>query len=224
MLDHVPTDGIELGLRGMLGGHHHGVDAAGFVVFVVLHRDLGLPVRAQVRQQAGFPDLCEAPGHFLCKAQGQGHKLRRLVAGIAEHHPLVSGAVFRFGVRIALLLLKALVHAHGNVWRLLVDGSHHGAGVAVHAVFGAVVPDILQNDPGDFGDIHVAARADLAHHENEAGRGCALAGNMPVRVFPEDLVKDRVGDLVADLIGVSLRDGFGCKQIMSHVYFCLLGN
>ena len=59
---------------------------------LVLDGDLGLAVRAQVRQLAGLADLGEPARHAVRERDRQRHQLGRLVAGEAEHHPLVAGA------------------------------------------------------------------------------------------------------------------------------------
>ena len=46
---------------------------------------------------------------------------------------------------------------------------------------------------------------------DEAGRGRGLAGDTAVGVLLENRVEHRVGDLVADLIGMTLGHRFGSK-------------
>ncbi len=73
----------------------------------------------------------------VCQGDRQRHQLGGVVAGEAEHHPLVAGAD-------VLAPLGVFVDAHGDVRRLLAQGDHDGAGRGVEA--------------------HVAGRvADLAH-------------------------------------------------------------
>ena len=116
----------------MLGGQNHGVHAEGLAVVTVLHGDLGLAVGAEVVHQA---------------------LLRGLVAGVAEHHTLVAGAVVQLALAGGLGLV-ALVHAQGDVAGLLVDIGDDGACVAVKAVLGAVVADVQHHLAGDLGDVH----------------------------------------------------------------------
>ena len=146
---------------------------------------------------------------------GRGHEGGRLVAGETEHHALVARAVVERAVA-GLLALERLVHAEGNVRALLVDVRDDGAGLAVKAVLCAVVADLAHGLAHDLRDVHVAVGRDLAHDVHDAGRDRALAGDAAVRVLRQNGVEDRVGHLVADLVGMSLRDGFGCKEMMSH--------
>ena len=94
----------------MLGGDHHGVHAGGLAVFVILHGDLGLAVGTQIGQQTLLAHVGQALGHLVCKGDGQGHQLGRLVAGVAEHHALIAGAVVQLVVA-GFLGFQRLVHA-----------------------------------------------------------------------------------------------------------------
>ncbi len=185
------------------------------MVLVILHGDLALAVGPHIghlRRPCG-PRPCAA--HLLGQGQGQGHQLRRLVAGVAEHHALVTGAVAQLAVG-ALLVLQGFVHAHGDVGGLLVDGGDHGAGVAVKAVLAPVIADVPDHLPGDVGDVHIAAGGDLAHHVDQSGAGRGLTGHAAQGILRQDGVQDGVGDLVADLVGMPLGDGFGSKETMAH--------
>ena len=83
---------------------------------------------------AALAHLGEAAGHPVREGNRQRHELRRLVAGIAEHHALVARAVGEVVAALAGLELEALVDAHGDVAALLVNRGEDGAGVAVEAV------------------------------------------------------------------------------------------
>ena len=198
------------GLGGVLGGDDDGVDAHGAAVFVVLHGDLGLAVGPQIVHQALLADLGQALGQLVAQGDGQGHQLRGLVAGVAEHHALVAGAA------------HLVVGAQGDVGGLLVDAGDDAAGVAVEAVLGPVIADVPHHVPDDLGDVHIALGADLAHHVDKAGGHGGLAGHAAVGVVFQDGVQHRVGDLVADLIGMSLGDGLGSKEIVAHIYLLVL--
>ena len=82
-----------------------------------------------------------------------------LVAGVAEHHPLVAGALGVEQVLAALArphLLRG-VDALADVGALLVDRHDDAAGVAVEAEALAVVADGLDGLAGDRGDVDVGA-------------------------------------------------------------------
>ena len=191
----------------MLRGQHHSVHPNGLAALVILHGDLSLAVGAQIVHQALLAHVRQTLGHFLRNGDGQRHQLRRFVAGIAEHHALVAGAVVQLGIAAALGL-QALVHAQGDVTALLVDVGDNGAGVSVKAVFGAVIADVQHHLTGDLGDVHIAVGGDLAHNVDQARRSAGLAGHAAVGILFQNGVQHGIGDLVADLVGMPLGDGF----------------
>ena len=75
----------------VLAGDDDCIHADGLVVLVVLHGDLALAIRAQVIQLAALAHLGQLLGQLVSQADGHGHQLRGLIAGIAEHHALVTG-------------------------------------------------------------------------------------------------------------------------------------
>ena len=148
------------------------------------------------------------------------HELRGLVAGVAEHHALVAGTVLEL-VIFAVLVLKGLVDAHCDVAGLLVDVRDDAAGVAVKAVFCAVVAYLTNDLARDTRNVNIALGAYLTHDMDKAGGDGGLAGDAPLRVLLKDGVEHGVGDLVAYLIGMPLGHGFGCEKVMAHLYFLL---
>ena len=85
-------DALQVGALGVLGGEHD-LDDLDRLAVLVAHRDLGLPVRAQVRQDLGLAHVGEAAGELVRECDRQRHELGRLGAGEAEHHALVAGAL-----------------------------------------------------------------------------------------------------------------------------------
>ena len=81
----------------------------------------------------------------------------------------------------------------------------------VKANTGQGVADLSDHPAGNGLIVRREGRGDLAHQMDFIGAGRHLAGNMRVRVVDEDLVQHRVGDLVADFIGMSARDGLRGK-------------
>ena len=78
---------------GVLGGEHHGVDADGTVLVVVLDGDLGLAVGTQVGERAVLADLGQPLGEPVRDRDRQRHQLGGVVGGVAEHQALVAGAL-----------------------------------------------------------------------------------------------------------------------------------
>ena len=200
----------------MLGGDDHGVHPYGVLVLVVLHGDLGLAVGTQVVQGAVLTHGSEPLSQLVGQRDGQGHELLSLPAGIAEHHTLVAGAAVQLVGHLALPGLQGLVHAHGDVGGLLVDVEYHAAGVAVKAVLGPVIADVPDDLPGHLGDVHIAGGGDLTHDVHQTGGHGGLTGHTGHRVLSQNGVQNSVGNLVADLVGVSLGDRLRGKETSCH--------
>ena len=207
-LDHVLADLLKRRLRRVLGGEDDRVDADGLAALVVLDRHLRLAVGTEIVDKA----LLAHVGQLLCHLMGKGdrerHELRGLGAGVAEHHALVARAVVELA-RAAFLIFKGVVDAHRDIAALLVDVRDNAAGVTVKAVLRAVIADVADDVARDLRDVDIAARGDLAHDVDKAGGDGRLAGHAAVGVFFKDRVEHRIGDLVADLVGMPLGDGFG---------------
>ena len=217
-LDHVLAQLGHVDLRRVLRAEHDGVHAHGVILLVILDGDLRLAVGTQIVHQLLLAHGGQALGELVRERDRQRHELRRLVAGVAEHHALIARTVIE-RIFAGLLALERVVDAEGDVGALLVDVRDDGAGLAVKAVFGAVVADLAHGLAHDLRNVDVALGRDLAHDVHDAGRDRALAGDAAVRILRQDRVEDRVGDLIADLVGMPFGHGFGCKKMMSHSKF-----
>ena len=194
----------------VLAGNDHSIHTHGLVVLVVLHSDLALAVRTQIIQLAVLAHLGQALGQLVGQTDGHGHQLRGLIAGIAEHHALIACTA------------HLIVGAPCDVGALAVDVGDDGTGIGVKAELCAGVADICHHLADDLLEIDIAVGGDLAHDVDKAG-GCAgLAGHAGIGVVGQDLVQNGIGDLVADLVGMSFGDGLRSKQTMSCHLFCLL--
>ena len=99
----------------------------GLPVLIVLDGDLGFAVGAEVGKVAVLADFGEPHGEFVRQRDRHRHQLRRLIAGVAEHHALVAG--------------PAGIHAHGDIARLFVDAGNDRAGIGVESKQRVVVAD-----------------------------------------------------------------------------------
>ena len=206
LLHHVGAQLLHADGIAVLAGNDHSVHADGLAVHV-LDSDLALAVRTQIVQLAALADFGQLLGQLVGQADGHGHQLGGLVAGITEHHALVAGAA------------DLIVGAEGDVGALAVDVGDDGTGVGIESELCAGVADVSYDLADDLLEIDVAVGGDLSHDVDEAG-GCAgLAGHAGVGVVGQDLVEDGVRDLVADLVGMALGDGLRSKQtVLCH--FC----
>ena len=124
------------------------VESNGDVVFVH-DAHLGLPVGAKVRELASSANLREALRKSVRGPYRKGHQVRRLVARVAEHHPLVARTL---GIRLVLAAatcphLGSEIHPLGDVGRLLVERDHHPACDPRKALVVVVVPDVADGLP-----------------------------------------------------------------------------
>ena len=207
--DHLPDQiGADLPafhLRAVLRGNHHRV-----------HPDRPVPVRTQIRKQSALAHLGQAACQTVRQRDGERHQLRRFIAGIAEHQPLVAGAGLQPFLIAAVLRLHRAVHPHGDVGGLLMNGGHNGAAIAVKAVFGPVVADLPHGSADNLLNIHLRAGGDLAEHTDQPRGAEGFARHAGERILPQQFVENGVGNLVADFVGVPLGHRFAGKKFSAH--------
>ena len=168
---------VHVGAAAVLRGHDDALDgdrlghARG--IAPVAHRDLGLAVGQQVGHRAVAPHRRQAPRHGVREHQRQRHQLRRLVAGEAEHHPLVARADPVERIAAGRAGLERRVDALRDVGRLLVERHVDRAGLGVEAVVRARVADLAHDAARDLRDVQRRGRGDLAGDQHEAGRDAA---------------------------------------------------
>src|SRR5208337_4139151 len=114
-------------LVAVLRGDDDGVHARGAAINI-FDGDLGFSVGTEEINDILLADFSEFVREAVRELDGHGHQLGRLVASVAEHQTLVAGA--------------AGINAHGDVWRLFVDGADYAAGFGVEAKFSASVANI----------------------------------------------------------------------------------
>ena len=149
----------------------------------------------------------------MCKENRVRHKFRCLIRRIAEHHSLIASADrLDLGIiHLGLSRLKRLVNAHRNVGRLLVQRNHHGAGIAVKADLGTVVADLGHCLSYNTGNVEVCLCRNLTRYQYKACAACRLAGNTAHRILLHAGIQNRVGNRVADLVGMSFGHRFRSK-------------
>ena len=178
-------------------------------LLVVLDRHLRLRIGTQVGHHLALAaDDGQLLEDHVREDERRGHELARLVAGVTEHDALVAGP---------LLLLGFANDALVDVGRLLVDGRDDAARVAVEAVVAPGVADAVDDAARHVLHIDIGLRAHLAGNDHEARRAEGFAGDLRVGIVAEEFVENGVGNLIRDLIGVSLGHRFRCKQ-KAHCY------
>mmetsp|Transcript_49657 Transcript_49657/g.103295 ORF Transcript_49657/g.103295 Transcript_49657/m.103295 type:complete len:433 (+) Transcript_49657:194-1492(+) len=187
-----------LGLGGlrMLRRDDHGVDLLGLNgairMLQVLDGHLSLAVRAEPPALATLADLrqrlAQARGHGM----GQGHAVRGLIAGIAEHDTLIAGA----DIHVVL----AHMHTPSDVGALLVDADQDLAGLvaqalAVHAgqvIDEAVEANLLHDASHNLVVVQSCARGDLSGDHHHVVLGGGLAGHLALGVHLQAGVEDGI--------------------------------
>ena len=142
--------------------------------------------------------------------QRRGHQLARLVAGVTKHDTLVAGTLF---------LLRGAHHALIDVGRLLVNGRQNAARVAVELILALRVADAANHAASYLLHIDIGLRAHLAGHNNQTGRAERLTGYLRGGIAAQKFIKNSIGDLIRDLIGVPLRHRLRSKQKTHLIYF-----
>jgi hypothetical protein len=91
LLDDLLAELLDLHPGVMLGGDDHRRDARRPLP-LILHRDLRLPVGADVGEDLLPPHLRQPQDEAVGERDRQRHQLLGLVAGVAEHEALIPGA------------------------------------------------------------------------------------------------------------------------------------
>src|SRR5208282_3452266 len=112
------------------------------------------------------------------------------MTSVAKHHALVAGATG--------------IHTHGDIAGLFVDTGDYGAGIGVEAVDGVVVTDGLHDSAHQVLKVDVGFGGDLAGDDDQAGAGQGFAGDAAGWVFTQAGVENGIGNLVGDLVRMSL--------------------
>ena len=95
-----------------------------------------------------------------------------------------------------------------------MQGYRDGNRIGVKAVFALGVADSADDVPRNVLVIHLGLRRDFAHDVHMTGFAGGFACTAGKRVFAKERIQNRVGNLVAYLIGMAFRDGFRGKEMM----------
>ena len=190
----------------MLCGQDDCIKADRRAFLIILHRYLCLAVRAQIRKCSILSHLGKTAGQHMRHINRVRHVFFRLICRISEHHTLIACSdCLQFFIRhLVFFGLQSLVHSHGNISRLLVDGCNYTAGVTVKTVFSPVISNLTHCFTHNFLNIHIRMCGDLTHNHNKACRCCCLAGNAAHRILCKQSIQDSIGNLIAHFIRMSL--------------------
>ena len=127
----------------------------------------------------------------------QGLGLSILLSGVRCCYTLASDRPFCDG----------MVYTLRNVGRLLVQRGQHRAGVAVKAVLASRVADFAHRVAHQLLVIDTCRRGNLTHQNHQTGCGGSFASDTALRILSKQCIQNRVRNLVADFIRMSLGHG-----------------
>ena len=169
----------------------------------VFDGDLGLAIGTEEMDLLALADFREALREAMGQLDRHRHEFFGFIASVAEHQALVAGA--------------AGIHAHGDVRRLALYRANHRAGVRIETVFRVVVADLAHGFAGQLIVIHMGRSRDFAGHDDQSSGQQGFARYASLRILPHYFIKDRIRNLVSNLIRVAFRDRLGSKQKIAHV-------
>ncbi len=154
---------------------------------------------------AGFGELAQ---HRMGEMDRRRHQGLGLGAGVAEHHTLVAGA---------LVLVAAGVDTHGDVGRLLVDMNGNFRVLPVETIL--LIADLLDRLAGDFLHARGIDRlwpAHFATQHDPVGRAQRLDATARIGIGSQKSVDNRIGNKVADLVRMTLGNGFTGEKVAGN--------
>jgi len=147
----------------------------------------------------------------VCQCDRQRHQLGRLTTSEADHHALIACALQleRIVLESAFPFLQRVIHAGCYVRRLLLEINLDQRMVRVETDLFRVVADVANRVPNRALDVELRMSGHLSDHDAQSLGDRCLTGDARVRVLRQHPVEYGVGDLIANLVGVTLRDRFG---------------
>ncbi|ETV94787.1 hypothetical protein H310_11742 [Aphanomyces invadans] len=213
----VPVDLFVGHIRAVLGRDDNGVDTLGdhaAIDLLVFDRDLGLAIGADPVNSAVFAHFGQLGTQLGRQDVGQGHQFGGFVGGIAEHDTLVTSTnVFVLGT----------VDGSTNFRGLLFNRNNHVDGLVVQALGGVIVTDFLDGLADHFFVVDRATGGDFTEDHHHAGLGAGFACDTGVGVLCNASIQHCIGNLIAQLVGVTFVDGFRGEEegaIGGHLDTC----
>ena len=229
--------GVEEILRDNLADHvgdEEAPDLVIFYIFRVLGRDddvrhadgptvlikngnLAFCIRAQPLDLAAFADA----GEFASEAVGEHdrcrHEFGSLIAGVAEHESLIARALFLGSFAGGGFGVHTLRDVRALAGQVVIDKDT----VGMKDVVVIDVSDFADRCPDDLADIEggiqrgafQARHGDFATHDDHVAFDKSFAGDPARAVEGQAGVEDRVGNGVANFVGMAFANGFGGKNI-----------
>mmetsp|Transcript_4551 Transcript_4551/g.8145 ORF Transcript_4551/g.8145 Transcript_4551/m.8145 type:complete len:279 (+) Transcript_4551:742-1578(+) len=207
---------LRLGGFGVLCGDKNGVNLCGndgsVRKLIVGDSDLSLSVRTKPPKGSILTHVSELLSKLVRKEMCQGHVACSLIRSVSKHDTLVTST------NIHVILSD--MDTSGNIGRLLVDADEHLASVTGETLGvnrrkildkGAEsdLPDLVTDD---LLIVEVGGGGDLTEDHHHVILGGGFTGDLGHGVGLEASIKDSIGDLIAELVGVALVDGLGGEK------------
>jgi len=168
----------------------------------ILNGDLGFGVGSEPGDFARLADAAEFTSEVVREHDGGGHKFRGFAAGEAEHESLIACSLLGgFLSRSA-----AGINALGDIGALAGEGVHDVDAVGVEDVFGMSITDGADGGANDLIVVQLRAGGDFPCDDDEIGLNKGFAGDAAEGVMGEAGIEHRIGDCVADFVGMAFAD------------------
>ena len=203
LLQYIPVQLLLLHLRCMLGGDDHGGHLHRLAV-TIPDAHLGFAVGTQIGERPVLADLGQSRRDLVGQGNRQRHQLLRLPTGIAEHQPLIP----RTG------LAGGLVDPLIDIGALLADSVEDSRAAVVETEAGVGVADLADHLSGDILHGSVGVGLELSGDDTVAVAQQRFAGDPRRFVVFDDIVQNRVADLIRHLVGMPFGDRFTGKNVL----------
>ena len=191
------ADAVGLDKLVVLSADDDGVDTHGAMGgLVILYCHLALGVGAQIRNLVALAQRCQLAQQGVGKVERERHVIRCLVARVAKHHALVASA---------LSLLTVAVHTAVNVVALLMQRREHAARVAVKLVLTLGVTNLVDHLARNLHQVDVGLALHLAGNHHLASGHESLACHTAAGVKSQEMVEQRIANLVGNFVGMTFR-------------------
>jgi hypothetical protein len=175
------------------------------VIVLVLNGDLSLGIRSEPWQASVSASSGHSSVKLVCQLQSQWEQFWGLIGSISEHDTLVTST--------QLLETFVKVKTLSDIGRLFFNGNQDVAGLVVEALGGIIVSDILDGPTDNLLVVQTGFGGDLTENHNHTGLGGSLTSNLGQRVLGQACVENSIGDLISDLVWVSLSYRFGLNSL-----------